>query len=251
VCDGGNGATSLISTTPEAAGANCANGGVRIDFGIDDDASGTLDAGEVDGSAFVCDGSDGGTTTVQGLVTNANFDSDLTGWTLANNPTNSVDTVSTFTRLASGVVQNQPSSGPSARVLFQDFTVPANVTSAKFQMLFAQNNGSALDPENVLTIQSDPGDVNGGGAQNAFRVDLVDPTGAQFQEPILFTLFAPVDAVAGVDGTLTLVEVESPELLAFLQAQQGNTLRLRFGQVESTFPWTLQLDEVQLTVSAN
>lgn len=62
VCNGADGAVglnSLASVTTEAAGANCANGGLRIDLGLDDDASATLEAGEVDATRYVCDGAVG------------------------------------------------------------------------------------------------------------------------------------------------------------------------------------------------
>jgi hypothetical protein len=56
---GMNGGSSLVSITDEPPGANCANGGVKIESGIDDDRDGMLDAGEVDATRYVCDGDDG------------------------------------------------------------------------------------------------------------------------------------------------------------------------------------------------
>lgn len=70
VCNGANGSTglnSLSAVTTEAAGANCANGGLRIDLGLDDDASGTLEAGEIDTTRYVCDGA-AGTDGINSLV---------------------------------------------------------------------------------------------------------------------------------------------------------------------------------------
>lgn len=57
--DGPDGLDSLASVTTEAAGANCANGGLRIDLGVDDDASATLEASEIDATRYVCDGAVG------------------------------------------------------------------------------------------------------------------------------------------------------------------------------------------------
>lgn len=56
---GTSGRQSLINVTAEPPGANCAAGGQKIEHGIDDDNNGTLDQGEVDGTAYVCDGADG------------------------------------------------------------------------------------------------------------------------------------------------------------------------------------------------
>ncbi len=59
VCNGGGGLGSLIAVTDEAAGTNCADGGQRIDAGVDDDADGVLDAEEIDETTYVCNGGDG------------------------------------------------------------------------------------------------------------------------------------------------------------------------------------------------
>jgi hypothetical protein len=58
VCNGATGAAgakSLMAVDNVVAG-NCAGGGQRIRYGIDDDGNNTLDSGEVDGTSYVCDG---------------------------------------------------------------------------------------------------------------------------------------------------------------------------------------------------
>ena len=56
---------SLVKTTAEAPGANCANGGIKVESGLDNgDGGGTandgiLQAGEVDATSYVCNGSPG------------------------------------------------------------------------------------------------------------------------------------------------------------------------------------------------
>ena len=42
--------------SPESAGSNCANGGTRIDVGVDDNSNGVLEASEIDQTQYVCDG---------------------------------------------------------------------------------------------------------------------------------------------------------------------------------------------------
>ncbi|WP_136482150.1 DUF7151 family protein [Cognatitamlana onchidii] len=59
VCNGVDGNTSLTSTTIEPAGENCANGGLKIDSGIDTNGNGTLDEDEITATAYVCNGNDG------------------------------------------------------------------------------------------------------------------------------------------------------------------------------------------------
>ena len=63
--NGTNGTESLISVTPEPAGPNCSTGGQRIDVGIDTNGNGVLDTGEIQHTAYVCNGtsSSSGTST--------------------------------------------------------------------------------------------------------------------------------------------------------------------------------------------
>lgn len=52
-------ASTLVDTSAEPAGANCAQGGVRIDVGLDRNDDGMLETNEVDSSEYVCNGSNG------------------------------------------------------------------------------------------------------------------------------------------------------------------------------------------------
>jgi len=56
--NGTNGLNALIKTTNEPAGSNCANGGTKIETGLDANSNGVLDASEVNTSQtqFVCNG---------------------------------------------------------------------------------------------------------------------------------------------------------------------------------------------------
>jgi OmcA/MtrC family decaheme c-type cytochrome len=57
VC-GATGASTLVKTSDEPAGANCRAGGVKVEVGLDANGNGTLDASEVNASAtrYVCNG---------------------------------------------------------------------------------------------------------------------------------------------------------------------------------------------------
>ena len=57
--DGQDGKNTLVNTTTEPAGANCANGGTKIEVGLDTDGNGVLDNSEVNSSLtkYVCNGS--------------------------------------------------------------------------------------------------------------------------------------------------------------------------------------------------
>jgi len=51
---GSDGSDGLVSTTEEPPGANCANGGTKIEIGIDENANGVLDASEITQTSYVC-----------------------------------------------------------------------------------------------------------------------------------------------------------------------------------------------------
>jgi hypothetical protein len=57
--NGADGDAALVNVSDEAAGANCEAGGQRLEFGVDTDGNGALDAGEVQGTRFICDGMSG------------------------------------------------------------------------------------------------------------------------------------------------------------------------------------------------
>lgn len=54
ICNGEDGPASLIALTDVPPGPDCANGGTRVEAGVDLNADGVLDAGEVTSQAFVC-----------------------------------------------------------------------------------------------------------------------------------------------------------------------------------------------------
>lgn len=53
--DGSNGVNGLVSQTVLAAGTACTFGGIQVDSGLDDSGDGTLQAGEVDSTNYLCE----------------------------------------------------------------------------------------------------------------------------------------------------------------------------------------------------
>ena len=78
--EGSNGLNALVSMTPESAGSNCANGGARIDVGVDDNSNGVLETSEIDQTQYVCDGGSSNNTMLSTTSTpNANLGCDAGG----------------------------------------------------------------------------------------------------------------------------------------------------------------------------
>ncbi len=78
--NGTDGLNALISATSESAGANCANGGTKIQVGVDDDADGVLNATEVDHTQYICDGSDGSASANTMLTAQSNLTTTSCTW---------------------------------------------------------------------------------------------------------------------------------------------------------------------------
>ena len=62
LCNGADGARSLIRMEDLAPGSECAAGGTVVYTGLDDNGDGTLSDAEIDDTAYVCDGADAVTT---------------------------------------------------------------------------------------------------------------------------------------------------------------------------------------------
>lgn len=62
VCNGQDGGISLVNISEEAIGANCSNGGIKIESGIDSNGDALLDSDEIQITRFICNGINGGFT---------------------------------------------------------------------------------------------------------------------------------------------------------------------------------------------
>ena len=104
--NGSNGFNTLVKTTTELAGVNCATGGTKVEAGIDANGNGILDAGEVNIALtkYICNGATGATglTGPQGPIglTGSTGPQGIAG-TNGTNGTNGYNTlVKTTTELA-------------------------------------------------------------------------------------------------------------------------------------------------------
>ena len=83
--DGSDGLNAIVSMTPESAGSNCANGGTRIDVGVDDNSNGVLEASEIDQTQYVCDGGSSNNTMLTSISSPpANMGCDAGGRVIAH-----------------------------------------------------------------------------------------------------------------------------------------------------------------------
>ena len=127
--------------------------------------------------------------------------------------------------------------GPGSHVLYQDFLVPTGVTAGDLSFnYFIDNLNVAFVTPNTLDHTGDPNQQS--------RADIIRTSADPFSvsgTDVLFPLLAPN---ANTDAYQTSVT----DLTAFLQAHAGETLRLRFAEVDNQFYFNMGIDAVNLNV---
>jgi Tol biopolymer transport system component len=81
---GTNGLSTAFRFSSEPAGSNCPNGGTKIEAGLDDNANGALETGEVDATTYLCNASGDPTASYPGIAFRADktFDNMTELWTV-------------------------------------------------------------------------------------------------------------------------------------------------------------------------
>ncbi|MDB9995300.1 hypothetical protein OAD95_04095 [Flavobacteriaceae bacterium] len=146
--DGSSASQSLIITSVEVAGQNCANGGVKIETGIDVNGDGVLSNDEINSSQtkYLCNGSDGdnGTNGVDGND-GANGESGFSGDDI---PSNIV------------LIGN---SATAATDLPTSYTIPSGFIASVTSVI------SASDSDNVTAAMANGGTIKING--NIYRIN--------------------------------------------------------------------------------
>ncbi len=187
------------------------------------------------------------------LVANGGFESGFASWTLADQlgseGTFAVQS-GTSSPLNGFAVPAPPqgsqaamtdSYGPGSHVLYQDFVVPAAVPAANLAFsLFVNNGAEAFTTPNHLEFATP--DLN----QQA-RVDLVKVGADPFSiaaGDVLMNLYQ-----TGVgDDLVSGYTAYSLDVTALFQAHAGETLRLRFAEVDNVNFFNFGVDDVSVTV---
>jgi hypothetical protein len=187
------------------------------------------------------------------LIANGGFESGFDGWTRADalggdgtfqlqsgtsSPVNLDPVPAPPGGLAAAMTDAQ---GPGSHVLYQDFVVPALVPGAVLRFDYFVGN-RADDFYQLDSLDFASPDLN----QQA-RVDILlagsDPFSVSPSD-VLLTLFRTEPGDSLVSGYTTL----SFDLTSLLVARAGQTLRLRFAEVDNVFIFQLGVDRVALNV---
>ncbi len=187
------------------------------------------------------------------LIVNGGFESGLASWTIANQ-TGSEGSFATQTGTLSPVsstsVPAPPEGttaamtdafGPGSHVLYQDFVVPTGLTGGSISFSLYINNGAA----EFVT----PGHLNFGSTDlnQQARADILvggaDPFSTASGDVLLnlYQTMAGAPLVSGYDDVVV-------DISALVQAHAGQTLRLRFAEVDNINMFNLGVDAVNIQV---
>lgn len=186
------------------------------------------------------------------IILNGGFEAGLTSWIVVNEAGGSGDW---FSQTGTGSPLNgfpvgappqgvfaamTDQGGPGSHILYQDFVVPVGVSAATldFQYFIDNAAGTFFSPAS-LSFATNPN-------QQA-RVDIITTTANVFSVAagdVLLNLFQTQPGDPD-DQAYTLL---STNLTAFLQAHEGQTLRLRFAEVDNQLFFNLGIDAVSLDV---
>jgi hypothetical protein len=191
------------------------------------------------------------------LISNGGFETGLSDWTTADQLGsdgtffNQTGTTSPFlgnpvpappegTRAAM-----TDAGGPGSHLLYQDFVVPASVPSASVSFaLFLNNMDVAFRPAADLNFATPA-------LNQQARVDIVTSTAADpfsvSGSDVLLNLYQTQVGDALVSGYNT-VELD---ITGLLQAHLGETLRLRFAEVDNVNIFNMGVDHVTIQVGGN
>lgn len=187
------------------------------------------------------------------VLTNGSFESGFTGWTRADQ----LGSESTFllqtgtsSPLNAFAVPAPPAGttaamtdafGPGSHVLYQDFVVPTTLTAYSLGFSLYINNGH--DAPNFFTPATL--DFSTPALNQRARVDIVRPAADPFSiaaADVLQNVYETAPGAPLVSGYTPFVF----DITTLFQAHPGETLRLRFAEVDNVAPFNLGVDNVSI-----
>jgi hypothetical protein len=190
----------------------------------------------------------GGSASAQ--IVNGDFEAGLSGWTVVDqvgsdgsffvqtgtaSPVNAVPVPAPPQGAQAAMSDAQ---GPGSHVLYQDFTVPADTAFASLSfMAYVRSEADFVTPDHLDFARPD--------LNQQVRVDLLLPMEDAFSTSVLQNLFLTRPG----DPLESGYALHESDISSVLRAHAGETLRLRFAEVDNVSFQNLGVDAVTLTVS--
>ena len=229
VCNGADGYEALVVTTAEPAGSNCEAGGEKVEVGIDDDRSGTLDAGEIDQTSYVCNGVDGIETlmnvTIEGSGANcaaggqkieAGSDTDESGTLEASEVTdtvyvcNGVDAIQVLVTVTEEAPGANCEAGGQKVESGEDYDASGTLEESEVEHTTYVCNGVDGRTTLVSTTSEEAGANCAGGGQKVESGFDTDNSGTLEASEVIETTYV-CNGIDGIDAIQILVAVTAEE----------------------------------------
>ena len=174
-CDEGkDGVNALVSASQEEAGDNCANGGVRVSAGLDENGNNILEMFEISSTQFICNGTNGvngsngqnGSNGSNAMIQTVAFDGELGTCTYGGVRVNVLidgvlqeDLTEYVCNGVDGLKGNDGAQGvPGSSALVSvsrevGNNCPANIDGVRLQIGLDQNGNGTLDSDEVTSTQ--------------------------------------------------------------------------------------------------
>jgi len=191
--------------------------------------------------------------SAQQLINNGGFESGFSGWTRVDQTgsegtwlqqsgtTTPVNMITVPAPPGGSNAAMTDASGPGSHVLYQDFTVPMSLGVATLSFdLFIRNHANAFFSPTTLDFATPA-------LNQQFRVDIMTTSADPFSVTmgdVLFTVYQTQPGNPLVSGYLTI----TADLTALFAARPGETLRLRFAEVDNVNFFNVGVDNVSLVV---
>lgn len=194
--------------------------------------------------------------SLAGIVVNGGFESGLSGWTTADQ-LGSDGTFSIQSGLLSPVLGDlvpappgglnaamSDAGGPGSHVLYQDIFIPNTVGQFTLSFsLFVGNRGPFFATANPATIGLD---FSTPSQNQQARVDIVRVTANPFTVALADVLQNLYQTKVG-DPLISGYNSFNIDVSAVLAANAGQTVRLRFAEVDNLGPFQLGVDNVDIS----
>ena len=192
--------------------------------------------------------------TASPLILNGGFESGLVNWVLADQPGSSGGSFlqsGTTSPLNAVAVPAPPGGtfalmtdqfGPGSHIFYQDFVVPIGVTSATLGLQYFVHNYAGI------FVNGPSLDYTAGPNQGA-RADIMTTSASPFSiaaADVLFNVGRTDPSSPFIEGYTLLVA----DVTALLAAHGGETLRLRFAEVDNQGNFNLGIDNVRLEATS-
>ena len=199
-----------------------------------------------------------GANAAAAVITNGGFESGFASWTRADQlgsegtfalQTGTTSPVNGFSVPAPPEGTNAAmtdAQGPGSHILYQDFFIPTGVTSANITFRLFIRNGA----QDFVTPTTASLDFSTPALNQQARVDILSTTADPFS-------VLPADVIQNLFQTQPGSPSSIPyplftvDLSTLFQSRAGQTVRLRFAEVDNVFTLNLGVDDVSINTGVS